>query len=149
MRRRDKRRQSRIIDRAQESEGEREKSSQHISLNKNKLQSSDHQLLRVCLINMVMRPQVCRAGHVATEAGKSQNYVTLSHYTSPVLCWIFCSHLYPNPNLSRASLCCHYVRANVGANMAVAAACPASGLMGRNDRNLELIMQGLEMFVSR
>lgn len=35
--------------------------SQHISLNKRKVESSDHQLVRECLINIVMRPQVCRA----------------------------------------------------------------------------------------
>lgn len=35
--------------------------SQHISLNKKKVESSDHQLVRECLINIVMRPQVCRA----------------------------------------------------------------------------------------
>lgn len=41
------------------------------------------------------------------------------------------------------------VRLSVGAGMAVDAACHASGLMGKNDRNLQLIMSRSEMFVSR
>ena len=41
------------------------------------------------------------------------------------------------------------VRLSAGARMVVASACHASGLMGKNDRNLQLIMPGLEMFVSR
>lgn len=40
--------------------------SQHISLNKIKLDSSDHQMVEVGLINTVMRPKVCRARLAST-----------------------------------------------------------------------------------
>lgn len=48
-------------------ERERESIQQHISLNKKKLESSDDQLVGGGLINMVTRPQVCRAQSVTTE----------------------------------------------------------------------------------
>lgn len=111
---------------------ERESVQQHISLNKKKLESSDDQLVGGGLINMVTRPQVCRAQRVTIERRGSLSHSLL----------LSCGHLCRSSCVSRAGL-------STGAHMAMAAACRASGLMGKNDRNLQLIMPRSEMFVSR
>ncbi|KAK7882328.1 hypothetical protein WMY93_028502 [Mugilogobius chulae] len=58
-------------------------------------------------------------------------------------------HLYGSCFITPGSLLPFCVSPSAGAGMAVAAACHASGLMGKNDRNLQLIMPRSEMFVSR
>lgn len=75
--------------------------------NRKKLESSDHQLVRECVINTVMRSQVCGGLQPQRKCAKSK--WELPFFPLSLGALLSSRHLYLGLNLLRLGQCSHYI----------------------------------------